>query len=75
MTLNPEHYECPDHHVDVTGQVTEKMNRDPSGISYLAFPGLRRRGRGPEQFKVIVTCPGAGGAEPHLLTCTGTRTP
>lgn len=74
MTLNPDHYECPDHHVDVTKQVTEKANRDPHGTTYVAFPGLRRRGQqGPEEFKVIVTCPGGG--EPHLLTCTGTRTP
>jgi hypothetical protein len=75
MTLNPDHYECPDHHVDVTDQVTRKMNPDPDrpGSANVAFPGLRRRDQGPEQFKVIVTCPGAG--EPHLLTCTGTRTP
>lgn len=73
MTLNPDHYECPDHHVDVTDQVTAKANRDPRGTSYVAFPGLRKRNQGPEEFKVIVTCPGGG--EPHLLTCTGTRNP
>ena len=65
MPLNPERYECPDHHTDLTGQVEEVLEargrRSPTG------------GRRP--FQVIVTCPGTGGAGAHPLTCTGTQTP
>ncbi len=73
MTLDPDRYECPDHQIDVTAQVTEKLDPDRPDVAFRRpLPG--RRPRGPEPFQVIVTCPG-GGAEPHLLTCSGTRTP
>lgn len=54
-------FECAEHHEDLAGLIEEALD----------FGGRRRpRRRGPEQFQVIVTCPGGG----HQLTCTGTRT-
>ncbi len=65
MTLNPDRYECPDHHTDLTGLVEEALERPgPAG----------RLPARPRPFQVIVTCPGTGGAGPHPLTCTGTQT-
>ena len=74
MTLDPDRYECPDHQIDVTAQVTEKLNPDRPDVAFRR-PLLGRRAQGPEPFRVIVTCPGGDGAEPHLLTCSGTRAP
>jgi hypothetical protein len=74
MTLDPDRYECPDHQIDVTDLVKEKLNPDRPDVAFRR-PLLGRRAKGPEPFEVIVACPGAGGAEPHLLTCTGTQTP
>jgi hypothetical protein len=64
MTLNPDRYECPDHDIDLTGQVEE-------ALSELGPPVAYRRDR---PFQVIVTCPGSGGTGEHPLTCTGTQT-
>jgi hypothetical protein len=74
MTLDPERYECPDHHVNLTDRVKEKLDPDRPDVAF-GGPFGRRQDRGPHQFKVTVTCPGADGAEAHLLTCTGTKTP
>jgi hypothetical protein len=64
MTLNPTHYECPDHHTDLTGLVEEELELQGGPVIY-----------GPDHpFQVIVTCPGTGGTGAHRLTCTGTQT-
>lgn len=65
MKLDPERYECPDHHVDVTDQVSDALENHGPPVAYL-------RGREPRQFRVIVRCPGQDGAGEHSLTCTGT---
>lgn len=65
MTLDPERYECPEHHTDLTGLVEE-------AVEYLGPPVAFRPG--PRPFQVIVTCPG-GDTGAHSLTCTGTRAP
>lgn len=75
MILDPDRYECPEHHADLTGLVEEALE----GQRTVAY-GRPLRGRqvqqGPDPFKVIVTCPGAGDKPaPHSLTCTGTQTP
>jgi hypothetical protein len=64
MTLNPSHYECPDHLTDLTGLVEEELE--------LRGPRVAYKPDGP--FQVIVTCPGTGGTSAHRLTCTGTQT-
>jgi hypothetical protein len=64
MTLDPDRYECPDHHTDLTDQVEQ-------AIDELGPPVAYRRDR---PFQVIVTCPGTTGAGAHPLTCTGTQT-
>lgn len=69
MKLDPERYQCPEHAVDVTGQVSDVL--DDVGPP-LTCKGRRRAG--PAPFQVIVTCPGKGGAGEHSLTCAGTRT-
>jgi hypothetical protein len=65
MTLNPDRYECPHHHTDLTGPVEQALDELGPPVAY-------RRDR---RFQVIVTCPGTGAAAPHPLTCTGTHTP
>jgi hypothetical protein len=65
MTLDPERYECPEHHTDLTGLVEE-------AVEFLGPPVAFRPG--PRPFQVIVTCPG-GDTGAHSLTCTGTRAP
>jgi hypothetical protein len=67
MTLNPDRYECPEHHTDLTGLVEQAVDELGPAVAY-------RRAPGPKPFQVIVTCPGASGAGPHPLTCTGTQT-
>lgn len=73
MTIDPERYECPDHKVDLTEQVSDKVE-DTAGppVAYLGLPGSRRAK--PRPFQVIVTCPGKDGTGEHSLTCTGTWT-
>jgi hypothetical protein len=68
MTLNPDRYECPGHHADLTALVEEAVDEQGPPIAY-------RRPPGPRPFQVIVTCPGADGTGAHSLTCTGTQTP
>jgi hypothetical protein len=70
MKLDPATYTCPDHHVDLTGQVKDALDEDDRPP--VAYPGRRLPGRapGPRPFEVLVTCP--GGVEPHQLACTGT---
>ncbi len=65
MTLDPERYECPEHHTDLTGLVEE-------AVEFLGPPVAFRPG--PRPFQVIVTCPG-GDTGAHSLTCTGNRAP
>jgi hypothetical protein len=61
MTLNPDRYERPDHHTDLTSLVQEAVDELGPPVAY-------RRDR---PFQVIVTCPGSGGTGTHQLTCTG----
>jgi hypothetical protein len=65
MTLDPDGFECPDHHTDLTGLVEEALDELGPPVAYRS---------GPRPFQVIVTCPGTGGTEAHPLTCTGTQT-
>lgn len=65
MTLNPDHYACPDHHTDLTGLVEEALDELGPPVAYQP---------GPRPFQVIVTCPGTSGTGAHTLTCTGTHT-
>jgi hypothetical protein len=65
MTLEPDRYQCPDHHTDLTGLVEEELQLQGPPVAY-------QRDR---RFQVIVTCPGTGGTGAHPLTCTGTQTP
>ena len=72
MILDPDRYECPDHHADLTGLVEEALDdQGPPFAYWRILPG--RKAAGPRPFQVIVTCPGADDAAPHSLTCTGTR--
>jgi len=69
MTLDPERYECPEHHIDLTDRVEEEVEElDTPPIIY---GGGAASGNG--DFEVSVTCPGAGGAGEHELICTGKR--
>jgi hypothetical protein len=65
MTLDPDRYECPDHHTDLTGQVEQALDELGPPVAYRP---------GPRQFQVIVTCPGTSATGTHQLTCTGTHT-
>jgi hypothetical protein len=65
MTLNPSHYECPDHRTDLTGLAEQALDEQGPPVAY-------RPGR---PFQVIVTCSGTGSTGAHRLTCTGTHTP
>lgn len=71
MTLDPEHYECPEHGIDLTAQVQAKLNPDRPKIAFGQPPG-------PGPFKVVVLCGGVRSdgkdPEPHTLICTGKRT-
>jgi hypothetical protein len=67
MALDPDRYECPDHHTDLTSQVEQALEEIGPPVAYRK-PGAR-------PFQVIVTCPGASGTGRHSLTCTGTHTP
>lgn len=71
MNLNPSDYTCPDHGVDLTGQVEEALEEDGPPVAYWRLSLSRLPG--PRPFEVIVTCPGTG-AGAHQLTCTGTCT-
>ena len=62
MTLDPDRYECPEHHIDLTGLVEEALDELGPPVAY-------RRDR---PFQVIVACPGSGTGS-HPLTCTGTQ--
>ena len=74
MTLDPDRYECPDHHTDLTGLVVEALSDDGPPVAYRR-PLLCGQVRTERPFQVIVTCPGARKAAPHTLTCTGTQKP
>jgi hypothetical protein len=67
MMLDPDRYECPEHHTDLTSQVEQALDQPSPPVAYRWPPR-------PRPFQVIVTCPGTG-TGPHPLTCTGTRTP
>ena len=83
--LNQAPYKCPEHQIDLTDQVREKIQGsdrwttvDPTGqslrrtLTVLVVRSVRRR-RTPERpFKVLVLCPGTGDAQPHELVVTGT---
>jgi hypothetical protein len=65
MTLDPDRYECPEHHTDLTGLVEEALEFQGPPVAYRP---------GPRRFQVIVTCH-SGDTGTHSLTCTGTQTP
>ena len=69
MSLNPERYECPEHHTDLTDRVEEKLEDEGPPVAYWGLRG--RQASGPQPFRVIVTCPTAGG---HDITFSGTQT-
>lgn len=78
MNLDPETYECPIHHVDLTALVVAQLGEDED--SDVAFDGrpvarrLRRHDRvEPRQFEVVVTCSGEGATHRHV--CQGTYVP
>jgi hypothetical protein len=74
MKLDPAEYSCPDHHIDLTGQVTDALDEedDRPPVAYPIWP-LKGKPAGPRPFEVLVTCPGAPGRpQPHQLACTGT---
>jgi hypothetical protein len=73
MTLDHEHYKCPEHGVDVTDQVKEKLDPDRPDVAFRR--PLLGKASGPGPFQVVVICRGADGAQPHTLTCTGKRAP
>ena len=70
MTLDPDRYQCPDHHTDLTGLVEEALSDDGPPLAYRRSL-LGRQVRAERPFQVIVTCPGARKAPPHALICTG----
>lgn len=70
MTLDPSTYECPEHHTDLTGLVTEALEDDSPPVAYFSL----RKTTVARPFQVIVTCPGVNGAGAHQLTCGGTWT-
>jgi hypothetical protein len=74
MTLDPESYKCPEHGVDVTGQVKEKLDPNRPDVAFRR-PLFGRKASGTGPFEVVVICPGADDAEPHPLTCTGRQAP
>jgi len=73
MTLNPERYECPEHHTDLTDLVEEALEDQGLEVAY-GGPLRGRKAGGPQPFRVIVSCPSTGGDGAHTLTCTGTQT-
>jgi hypothetical protein len=75
MTLDPGRYECPEHHADLTGLVEEALGDDDLPPFAYRRPLLGRQAPAGRPFRVTVTCPGAGAAGPHSLTCTGTQAP
>jgi hypothetical protein len=72
MTLDPAQYECPEDKTDLTAMVEEALVDDGEPVAYLGV--VSRDYRRSRPFKVIVTCPGADGAAPHRVTCSGTHT-
>ena len=72
MKTNPDGYQCPQHHTDLTDLVQEELDADMPPVAYKRglLPG--RKPPPPTPFEVIVTCPGDG--TPHAQTCTGTYT-
>ena len=75
MILDPNRYECPDHHADLTGLVQEALEEEGPPVAYPRPPHSRQAPR-PRPFQVVVTCPGTGtgDAKPHSLICIGTQT-
>ena len=72
MKINPDRYQCPQHHTDLTELVQEELDDMPR-IAYKRGPLLGRKPPAPTPFEVIVTCSGKG--TPHKQTCIGTYTP
>ena len=72
MSLNPERYECPEHHTDLTDLVEEKLEDEGPPVAYWGLRGRQGGGQhGAQLFRVIVTCPSGGR---HDLTFSGTQT-
>lgn len=70
MMLDPNSYECPEHHTDLTNLVEEALEDDAPPVAYLRL----RKTTAVRSFQVIITCPGVDDAGPHQLTCSGIRT-
>ena len=68
ITLQPSSYVCHEHQHDLTAQVRHTLGDGDPDIPVM----FRRPDAGPLPFRLIVTCPGATGANPHDLVCTGT---
>jgi hypothetical protein len=72
MTLDPDRYECPDHHTNLTSQVQEALDDQDFPVAYQR-PLLGRKPPAARPFQVIITCPGDDATAPHSLTCTGAQ--
>jgi hypothetical protein len=70
MILEPNSYQCPEHHTDITKLVEGALDDDAPPVAYVSL--LKKPATRP--FQVIVTCPGANGTDAHQLTCTGAWT-
>ena len=73
MIIQPDRYECPEHHTDLTGQVAEMLEAldDSREAGGGMLSRLRRVARAQKPFEVLVTCPGSGAGGPHVLACAG----
>jgi septal ring-binding cell division protein DamX len=78
VNLDPETYECPVHHVDLTARVLQQLREDED--SEVAFGGRSRWDRfraasraTPREFQVVVSC--SGGDAPHRQLCQGSYIP
>jgi hypothetical protein len=68
MILDPNQYECPQHHADLTSLVEDALYDDGPPVAYTWW---RQKTSGPKSFRVIVSCPGASDTDAHWVTCTG----
>jgi hypothetical protein len=73
MKLDPDRYQCPEHNVDLTAQVTDALDDVSPPVAFRKVL-LGSHYAEARPFQVIVTCPGTGGTGEHSLTCTGTWT-
>jgi hypothetical protein len=66
VTLQPSRYVCPEH--KLTAQIRRTLGADGAGAPAI----FRRQDAAPLPFRVMVTCPGPDGGDPHDMVCRGT---